>query len=167
MKKGYKFKKKNGVRIFEHRQVMEIKLGRPLESHERVHHIDEDYTNNDPSNLELMTKNTHAQHHGAVWKIKYKKDYTNGKFCTKCNQIKEIKYFLLRKDRDCRPRSWCNECEKAIKRQTYKETYKPRKKQIDLILLKELRSDGCTLKQLSAFFSVGVARIRNELHRMQ
>ena len=39
--------------VLEHRIVMEKKLGRPLESHERVHHKDGDKKNNDPSNLEL------------------------------------------------------------------------------------------------------------------
>ncbi len=37
--------------------------GRLLEEHEEVHHIDEDYTNNDLSNLEIRDKIDHLKHH--------------------------------------------------------------------------------------------------------
>lgn len=43
--------------IREHRLVMEKKLGRRLEKHEVVHHIDENTSNNDPDNLELFASN--------------------------------------------------------------------------------------------------------------
>jgi hypothetical protein len=46
-----------------HRVLMENKLGRLLEPHEIVHHLDEDATNDDPNNLGLMTRSTHAAHH--------------------------------------------------------------------------------------------------------
>lgn len=39
--------------MFQHRLVMERKLGRFLKRTERVHHIDEDVSNNDPDNLKL------------------------------------------------------------------------------------------------------------------
>jgi len=39
--------------VLEHRLVMEQSLGRPLEEHETVHHIDGDKLNNDLSNLQL------------------------------------------------------------------------------------------------------------------
>lgn len=47
----------------EHRVVMEKLIGRPLRSDEIVHHKDENVRNNDPSNLELMTRAQHARHH--------------------------------------------------------------------------------------------------------
>lgn len=40
-------------RIMEHRYVMEIHLGRRLQRHETVHHIDGNKQNNDIANLEL------------------------------------------------------------------------------------------------------------------
>jgi hypothetical protein len=49
--------------VLEHRLVMEKKIGRYLESHEIVHHIDGDRKNNNPGNLELLTKGTHHLGH--------------------------------------------------------------------------------------------------------
>lgn len=45
------------------RKNMEHYLGRKLESWEHVHHKDADYTNNDISNLEILTASDHAKHH--------------------------------------------------------------------------------------------------------
>lgn len=55
----------NGL-IKEHRLVMEQKLGRFLERHEVVHHIDCDKQNNDPANLVVMDKSQHAHAHGSI-----------------------------------------------------------------------------------------------------
>jgi hypothetical protein len=41
--------------VFEHRLVMETHLGRYLETHEHVHHLDGNRANNDIANLELWT----------------------------------------------------------------------------------------------------------------
>jgi len=46
--------------VAEHRIVMEQKIGRILDKHEAVHHIDEDITSNHPDNLELY--DTHGLH---------------------------------------------------------------------------------------------------------
>lgn len=51
----------DGVR--EHRRVMEEKLDRPLKSSEDVHHIDEDKSNNQPSNLEVVDHADHTREH--------------------------------------------------------------------------------------------------------
>ncbi len=56
---GYKTIKANGKWMMHHRYVMEQILGRPLESHERVHHKNGDRSDNRPENLEL-------------WKVKKK-----------------------------------------------------------------------------------------------
>ena len=47
----------------EHRLIMELHLGRRLSHFEVVHHIDGNGRNNDISNLQLMTRATHAQLH--------------------------------------------------------------------------------------------------------
>lgn len=56
----------SGRRIYQHRHVMESKLGRRLESNEHVHHIDGDPLNNSPSNLDLLSSSTHAKLHSAT-----------------------------------------------------------------------------------------------------
>jgi hypothetical protein len=61
--------RKNGRYIMEHILVMEEQLGRFLEEHEIVHHIDENRLNNDPQNLYLCSGSTATesrQMHNAV-----------------------------------------------------------------------------------------------------
>ncbi len=56
---GYKIVYDKGKRVVEHRVVAEQMIGRPLLSSEIVHHIDGNRANNDPSNLQIMTKQEH------------------------------------------------------------------------------------------------------------
>jgi hypothetical protein len=50
---GYVLIKRDGAWILEHRVAMEAILGRPLDSHERVHHRNGKRDDNRPENLEL------------------------------------------------------------------------------------------------------------------
>jgi len=56
---GYKIVYNKGKRVVEHRVIAEQMIGRPLLSTEVVHHIDGNRANNDPRNLQVMTKEEH------------------------------------------------------------------------------------------------------------
>ena len=61
--KGYKGRTYiDGRYIYEHRYIMEKKLGRPLKYDENVHHKDGNKFNNSPSNLVLEDRDFHTQH---------------------------------------------------------------------------------------------------------
>lgn len=51
---GYKFISVKGKKVYEHRHVMEVHLGRKLMTNEIVHHIDGDRLNNNINNLKLF-----------------------------------------------------------------------------------------------------------------
>ena len=48
---------------FEHRIIMEKKLGRKLKSEEHIHHIDSNRANNAIDNLAILTNSEHAKIH--------------------------------------------------------------------------------------------------------
>lgn len=57
-------------KILLHRFIMSVTIGRPLTFDETVHHKDHNGANNNPTNLELMTKVEHGRHHakpGRPW----------------------------------------------------------------------------------------------------
>lgn len=53
----------NGVKMHEHRWVLEQKLGRPLRPGEVTHHKNHDKLDNRPENLEVMTASEHGRLH--------------------------------------------------------------------------------------------------------
>lgn len=57
----YTHKTINGKKKTLHRHVMEEHLGRELENNEHVYHIDGDSTNNEISNLIVITKNSYVK----------------------------------------------------------------------------------------------------------
>ena len=73
MQDGYKsLKQEDGSYKFEHRIVMEEYLGRELSSDEIIHHIDGNRSNNDISNLQLLSRTEHIEIH--------REDLIKGKF---------------------------------------------------------------------------------------
>ena len=57
------YTKRDGKTVAVHRLILEDKLGRPLREDEVCHHRDNNPLNNDPTNLEPMTRAEHLVHH--------------------------------------------------------------------------------------------------------
>jgi DNA-binding CsgD family transcriptional regulator len=55
-------KKQKYVR--EHRYIMELHLGRPLQDDEHIHHINKNILDNRIENLQIMSPEEHGRHHG-------------------------------------------------------------------------------------------------------
>ena len=93
VREDYKFKTINGKRIFEHRLVMEIYLGRKLSVHEIVHHINGDKKDNRIENLKVMSNEEHTSHHHAGSKKKFPESYkpSNKLSKEKVEMIKALK----------------------------------------------------------------------------
>lgn len=70
---GYKVLYNNGNSIKEHIYIMEQHIGRKLLPNEVVHHIDKDKTNNNISNLLLLTQSEHSKLHRELDKKSGKK----------------------------------------------------------------------------------------------
>jgi hypothetical protein len=68
--RGYRYVRQPGNRVSpyvaQHRAVAATVLGRPLLATEVVHHVDGDESNNDPSNLEVLSRGEHRRLHARL-----------------------------------------------------------------------------------------------------
>lgn len=72
----------NSGRVYVHRHVMSVKLGRWITPLEHVHHIDENKLNNTPNNLEVLSAKEHGILHNGTEHI--------SKICPVCEVAFEV-----------------------------------------------------------------------------
>ena len=65
-KSGYKLIMHNGRQSLEHRVIIEVYLGRKLQRHEVIHHINHIKTDNRIENLKVMSRGEHTKIHPEV-----------------------------------------------------------------------------------------------------
>lgn len=78
-------------RVYYHRHLMSIHLGRWIKTEEHIHHIDDNKTNNSLNNIEIISNSEHGKEHALSkgWKLKKlkpcficKKETNNAKYCS-------------------------------------------------------------------------------------
>jgi hypothetical protein len=99
----------NSHRVYYHRHVMSMELGRWVNSDEVVHHIDENKLNNNLSNLQVLSNKEHVSLHTKklvditckTCKVIFKPQDSTQKYCTpKCAQLgsRKIDYSSIDKE---------------------------------------------------------------------
>lgn len=117
---GYYVYGSGKTRIREHRVIMEAIIGRPLESHEEVHHINGNTLDNRPENLILAAN--HSEHMEMHFN-RFRSD--THKQCLRCGEIKPRSEFWRNTAGNRDPHlPNCCECMKAYHRQR-KQLKKP------------------------------------------
>lgn len=102
----------------EHRLAMDYMLGRKLESHENVHHIDHNPSNNHPNNLEYCASaKEHTAKHPEI--SKRMRENNPSKYCTNASRIK-LSNSLKGKKRTLEQRLRYRESRLGIKNPNYK-----------------------------------------------
>jgi hypothetical protein len=78
---GYNMIRVNGRYVYEHRHLMEQKIGRKLNRNEQVHHVNENKLDNRIENLVLLENSDHQKLHGMQWKGLWSKKFDS---CIEC-----------------------------------------------------------------------------------
>lgn len=107
-------------RIYEHRLIMQRRLGRPLSKPEVVHHIDGDKRNNHPDNLEVMPTGWHHRAAHAKRADLQKPSEDNPLVSCACGCGSQIEKY----DKEGRPRRFIRSHNVFLER-TVPDTYRP------------------------------------------
>lgn len=68
-KGGYRLIRKEGRYVLEHRWIIEQEIGRRLQRHEHIHHLNGNRLDNRRENLQLIDGSLHSAHHATeIWK---------------------------------------------------------------------------------------------------
>lgn len=110
---------RDGSRIYYYRAVMEAHLGRALERHEHVHHINGDPGDDRIENLELIDIRDHGALHGraawvqrkAAWKYDWAQDHP---CCVKCGTT----------ERKHQAHGLCLRCDSTVRMRAYRAAKK-------------------------------------------
>lgn len=82
-----------GGRVYYHRHIMSLKLGRWVRPDEVVHHIDENKLNNNPDNLLVTSASNHAIIHASLRRLKKTGKIERNKIkCLECSKEIEISF---------------------------------------------------------------------------
>jgi hypothetical protein len=120
---GYRKIRINGKQVREHRYIIEQVLGRPLDPHEVIHHIDGNKLNNNPDNLLVCSQSQHRKEHATFRNETHKE-------CAKCHAIKPRWQFKPEKvKKGCNPENFdphyslCRDCQRLREREHSKEKW--------------------------------------------
>lgn len=96
----------------EHRLVMSRHLGRELLDSEVVHHKDENPSNNQIENLEILSQRAHSLQHGAANRAVLLKGGL--KLCPVCMLVKPTGEFYATRHNKMGIQSWCKSCKNRL-----------------------------------------------------
>ncbi len=88
---GYKIITVENKKFYEHRFLIEKKIGRKLTKNEHVHHINENKLDNRLENLCVLSNSDHGKLHSEIKKKQWSKNHLQ---CLKCESSEKKHYSL-------------------------------------------------------------------------